>query len=175
MLPPPGTGRVAASSGARLIGDSSGIHVTQTARQPARGVYAAAMIGGTAAAIGLGLLVSMADGGDSAVGARIALALGVALIPSLIPIAVWTREPQHTFGLLVFGASNARLLLVVALGWILASNPEVADRPLWFGLASGAVLLLAVETGAAAFVINRMHRAGTPSASSGDHAGAEHA
>lgn len=110
------------------------------------------------AAIGLGAAVAFATGlaldGSSRTAGMSAAIVAVASLVSLLPGLLQLRA--ENWGLAVLGASMARVLLVIAIGF--AAGPAGDRRAFWLGLVAGAVVVLIAETSLAISALQRMER-----------------
>ena len=125
----------------------------QLAQVPPRGVYAALMAGfvvaGALVAYGIGVRGSSQTANLSALAIVIAGVLGFA--PSLVRLS----GGMQTWGLLIFGASMARLLALLAVAFFFSQAGGIVRQPFWIGIVAGGVVVLLLETAAAFVILNR--------------------
>lgn len=113
-------------------------------------------LGALALGVGVTVGVSLSMGASPRTAAIAAGALAGASVAGLAPGLL--RVKAETWGLLVFGSSIARLMLVVLIGFILDNAIELDRRPFWLSLATGAVVILIAETVVAVRAISRFDK-----------------
>lgn len=137
------------------MGTRAGVRVTQTAASPvARLTHAALMAGVIAMGAATAMGVALALGGPARIGGLAAGVVAAASLVSLLP-ALLHLKPEN-WGLAVFGASTARMLLVLAVGF--AVDPSGDRQAFWMGLVAGAVVVLIAETGLAVSALQKFER-----------------
>lgn len=131
--------------------------MTEPAPQsPSRALHLSVMLGVTALALGTTWVTARTMGGSSTTAGLAALSLVIASVASLGPVVLSVK--RESWGVLVFGSSIARMLLVLAVGyWIDAAN-QLDRGPFWMSLVLGAVLVLIAETTVAVVTLTRLER-----------------
>ena len=110
----------------------------------------------TAAAVlgaGVAWLVAWLMGASPAAAGQAALSIAVAAPIGLAPALLKVGYDQ--WGLVVLVGGMLRGLIVLAVAFYVTRSPEVPARPVGLGAASGAVLILIIETIVAVNVLNR--------------------
>jgi hypothetical protein len=114
-----------------------------------RTLYALAMTGATA----LALASAWAVGGDGPTRTAALAALGVGSVCTFAPAAL--SVARERWGLVVAGASMARMLAIIAAGGLFAEVFAVAPRAYVSALLVGGGLVLAAETVTAILLLSR--------------------
>lgn len=109
--------------------------------------------------VGLGVAIgtALAMGANPDTARWAALALAVASIASVAP-AVLSVKPE-SWGLVVFGGSIARMMLVLLAGFLIDHGQPLDRRAFWMGLVAGAVFVLIAETAVAISLLVKIERA----------------
>ncbi|MCC6678995.1 MAG: hypothetical protein IT436_17860 [Phycisphaerales bacterium] len=129
--------------------------MTRTAASPVcRLTHTAIMLAviglGTAAAFG----IAVSLGGPARIAGLAAGIVAAASLVSLLPGLLHLKA--ENWGLAVLGASMARMLLVLAVGF--AADPDGGRRAFWMGLVAGAVVVLVAETGLTVSTLQKLER-----------------
>lgn len=133
----------------------AGARVTRNAASPVcRLGHTAIMSGVIALGAGVALAVAVSMGGAGRTPGLAAAVVGVGSLISLLPGLLHLRA--ENWGLAVLGASMARMLLVLGLGF--AADPSADRRAYWMGLVAGAVVILIAETALAVSTLARLER-----------------
>ncbi|QOJ00230.1 MAG: hypothetical protein HRU70_06905 [Phycisphaeraceae bacterium] len=120
--------------------------------------FGLAMLGATLAALALGVGVSAAMGGGWDAGRSVVVALAAGSFLTFIPALVPISREYWGVGVLFCGATRG--LVVIGLAYALSGGEGGPERrPVMVGSASGAGLLLAVETALAVVLLSRLERA----------------
>ncbi len=130
---------------------------TKLPNPPSRPAWLALAVAMTMVGAGVVVATALAMNGGPETARFAALALGVGSIAGLAP-AVLAVKPD-SWGIVVFGGSIARMMLVLLAGYLIDNGQQLDRRPFWMGLVAGAVFVLIAETGTAISVLVKIERA----------------
>lgn len=132
----------------------------ETAMQPPRAGYAGLMALAAGLSVAAAFGVATLLGADSRSAGLAAAAVGGASIASFLPSLIQLRSGAAGFGLLIFGASIARLMLLMVIVLAIDNGGTVDRRPFVLGVLAGAAITLIIETAAAVIILKKLDRAG---------------
>ncbi len=141
----------------------------QPAIQPPRTAYAGLMAAtACVSVVGAYVAASLVEG-DARAAAFAAVTVAGASLCSFLPVLIQTRSGAAGFGVLIFAASIARMLLLM-VGVLAVDNAgTVAQRPFVLGVLVGAAISLVFETAAAVVILKKLDRAGAHRAGATSH------
>ena len=134
--------------------------MSDTAMQPPRAAYAGLMALAAVVSVAAAFGVAIALGGDSRAAGFAAAAVAVASLASFLPSLIQTRGGAAGFGMLIFGASIARIFLLMIAVLAVDNSGTVDRRPFVLGVLVGAAVTLVIETTAAVVILKKLDRAG---------------
>jgi hypothetical protein len=112
----------------------------------------------TAGALLVTWLTASGMGGSSSVAGLAIMALGIGSVLTFAP-AVLKIDREH-WGVAVLFSGTARGLVALGAAYLIAQQrPEMHARPLYMGIAAGAILVLVVETFLTISILSRIERA----------------
>lgn len=133
---------------------------SDTAMQPPRAGYAGLMVLAAGLSVAAAFGVATALGADARSAGFAAAAVGGASVASFLPSLFQLRSGAAGFGMLIFGASIARLLLLMVIVLAIDNGGTVDRRPFVLGVLAGAAVTLIIETAAAVIILKKLDRAG---------------
>jgi Kef-type K+ transport system membrane component KefB len=104
--------------------------------------------------------VAMLLGGDARAAGFAAAAVAAASLASFLPVIIQSRSGAAVFGMLIFGASIARIFLLMIAVLAIDNAGTVERRPFVLGVLVGAAVTLIIETASAVIILKKLERAG---------------
>jgi len=130
-----------------------------TIHAPSKARYGSLMACVCVLALAASAAAANALGADSHTLTMALAAIAIGSLPTFFPL-LFTRQTgrETNFGLVVFFASGARLLLIVATALLFSQMSDLAGRPFWIGVMTGAGLILIIESTAAIWILSKIER-----------------
>lgn len=131
-----------------------------------KGKYAALMALACVVAVIAAWGIAQMMGGAGSTPMLAALCVGAASMVTFLPVlfATSTQSGGTTFGVMVFGTSMARTLLLLGIALVFSQARELTPRPFWIGIMAGGGVVLLVESWLAITMLARLekHRTAGP-------------
>ncbi|MBX3407912.1 MAG: hypothetical protein KF869_14225 [Phycisphaeraceae bacterium] len=128
--------------------------------QPPRAAYAGLMAVAMVVAVGAAYATSVLAGGDGRAAGFAVAVVGAASLFSLLPSLIQSVNAAAHFGMYIFGASLARVFVLMIAVLAIDNGGTVVRRPFVLGVLVGAAVVLVIETAAAMVILKRLDRAG---------------
>lgn len=138
------------------------------AQAPNKALFGGVMGLAWVVAVGAAILVAQSLGGAGQPATLAAAAVALGGLVTFAPLLARGAAASH-FGVFVLGASGARLLLILAIGFAFHQTKDLgeAKKAFWVATMAGAGLILIVESALAVRMLTRLEHAkanSTPSA-----------
>lgn len=130
------------------------------AMQPPRAAYAGLMGLASVVSTVAAYAVVVMLGGDARAAGFAGAAVAGASLASFLPALIQSRSGAAGFGMLIFGASIARIFVLMIAVLAIDNAGTVERRPFVLGVLVGAAITLIIETVSAVIILKKLDRAG---------------